>query len=106
MFSMSRLKKETTHPGGNEPANVWFLYSVYMCSADQSALVIVTQIVPAKSDLSSNFGQDETYVHLCTGHTSLPRMSSKDIKVQITDCFICTLSTWFDVIVSIRADVL
>jgi hypothetical protein len=59
--------------------------------AESSALVIVTQILPAKSDLSSVFGQDETYVHLCTGHTSLSQMPSKVIKVQITDCFIYTL---------------
>ncbi len=42
--------------------------------AESSALVIVTQILPAKSNLSSVFEQDETYVPLCTGHKSLSQM--------------------------------
>ena len=43
-------------------------------SAENSALVIVNQILPAKSNLSSDFGQDETTVHLCTGHVSLSQI--------------------------------
>lgn len=41
--------------------------------------------------LIKSYWEDETSVHICTGHTSLSQISSKVIKVQITDCFICTL---------------
>jgi hypothetical protein len=90
MCSMNRLKKETTHPGGKMTCQRMVSVSLIF-GAESSALVIVTQILPAKSNLSSVFEQDETYVPLGTGHTSLSQMSSKVIKVQITGCFICTL---------------
>lgn len=73
MFSMNRLKKETTHPGGKMTCQRMVSVSLIF-GAESSALVIVTQILPAKSNLSSVFEQDETYVPLCTGHKSLSQM--------------------------------